>query len=924
MYKKIVLCFTLILFLCSLSSHALAYTVGAEWINDWPGTVNDRSHWDESAEGFYNKINGTSGWSGEFLWSNYNSWEKDFKRMDLGGLNNNYADAVDICLIGTHGSNSWDSYYGKTLSSVYFSSDHADFHLTPSDARRCLGDYNLEWVCFDSCSVLKDSSRGYWHKTFNGLHLMLGFKNTMYVISYGDGKKWAKYMVDDGWWDWPRTVTQAWFTATWWLQPGSVTARVLAEVNNNYNDYLWGEGYVSPDPTYNSTYWYWDSDCGSEVPLSLETLPDQVLLYEVSEVAINEAYVQNLASVFDFSDDIQIHDDGEMFCLNDNGKVLSVAKNSGIYFYQDLNKLWVPSEEAINLPSAKLVQGIVEDKYGQLIPENAVFNKVYTENLYEVEKIGEMQDVVIDPATGLTIPSGDEPNTLPEEGEVFSSANLLSLDNLSSFDSSESSSLSRSTTVSSLATLNTTPPADTMYEVLKRTVPIQHVVDYVRHLPAYVSDDGEHGDLVSVVGSGPKIKAVVGEGGQINGLMGGWREVSPGQMEATYPSEEAWELYKQYGDRVAIANPEMGAADMELTSTTFGYYEKSGVEEQTALIPCYIFSVNYLSAGEVTDSSYVYLPAVQSYLPVIAEITGPEDGSTILEGEEVILEGDAIGGQPDYTYSWSSDIDGYLGNTNQLAVSTLSVARREGVIVAHAISLEVKDDSGVVSQDKIHVTVNPEPVECPDCDIASGLIVESVTSEGPGSTVIIPVSILDAPNIVAAGGFELSYDPYALKYVNFTKGNLIQNFQVFWVNKISDGLLRIGAFEDYDEESAVDNRIQAGDNGTFVNLEFKVLQCDQFSNSILSLGNLVDDFEGWDTCPGCASCCPHDGDVNEDGSITPEDALWAFEYYMGLRDLTPCQQTRANVMWEDGSGVTPADASCIFLTYMGYPSCLVP
>ena len=27
--------------------------VGVEWINDFPGTVNDRSHWDESCDGLY-------------------------------------------------------------------------------------------------------------------------------------------------------------------------------------------------------------------------------------------------------------------------------------------------------------------------------------------------------------------------------------------------------------------------------------------------------------------------------------------------------------------------------------------------------------------------------------------------------------------------------------------------------------------------------------------------------------------------------------------------------------------------------------------------------------------------------------------------------------------------------------------------------
>jgi len=74
------------------------------------------------------------------------------------------------------------------------------------------------------------------------------------------------------------------------------------------------------------------------------------------------------------------------------------------------------------------------------------------------------------------------------------------------------------------------------------------------------------------------------------------------------------------------------------------------------------------------------------------------------------------------------------------------------------------------------------------------------------------------------------------------------------------------------------------------------------------------------------SVCDHNGDVNDDGSITPSDAQLAFTFYMeceqadpapaeycaadycGVGTVTPC----------DGA-VTPGDAQAIFAVYLGYP-----
>jgi hypothetical protein len=73
-----------------------------------------------------------------------------------------------------------------------------------------------------------------------------------------------------------------------------------------------------------------------------------------------------------------------------------------------------------------------------------------------------------------------------------------------------------------------------------------------------------------------------------------------------------------------------------------------------------------------------------------------------------------------------------------------------------------------------------------------------------------------------------------------------------------------------------------------------------------------------------AQTCPHDGDVNQDGTITPADALLAFQHFLGIAapPLDTCQHDRANVDDPEDSAATPADALCIFQKFLGLPSCL--
>jgi len=65
------------------------------------------------------------------------------------------------------------------------------------------------------------------------------------------------------------------------------------------------------------------------------------------------------------------------------------------------------------------------------------------------------------------------------------------------------------------------------------------------------------------------------------------------------------------------------------------------------------------------------------------------------------------------------------------------------------------------------------------------------------------------------------------------------------------------------------------------------------------------------------------GDVNGDGEITPQDALCAFETYLGICPTScgiACEDVCCDVTQD--ADCTPADALCIFQKYLGLPGCM--
>ncbi len=639
--------------------------VGVEWITDWPGTADDRANWYYSANNLYNQLL-SAGWIGRFNWGNTSAWERDFKAGSYGG--NGLIDTVDLGMIGTHGSSAWDPRYGIVLSSVYFSSNNDNWHLSPGEAYRSLGDNDLEWLAFDSCSVLRNDSMYYWHEAFNGLHLMLGFANTMYVVYPGDGGVWGDQMQKKGWWIFghgAKTVTQAWFTAVEDQQPSGVRARVLAEELNSYNDYIWGQGYVSPDYPNNGGYWYWDHVAGTPAPLQLTAVPTSLPILNVVPRLVDEAYAMQVGQAFSLTGQVLAAPDGSAFYMVggiSDTMQLRVDAFSGGFLFQNLGELWTNPEVPRTLPKsgreAEALVGNFMASHGEGLPGAQYFFGNQIAPTVELEG----------PTTGL-LQSG----------------------------------------IASVTAISPT--------------------DYAVHYARSVYDPYSMQDF-SIVGPGSRLNFYIGDNGEVIGLKGGWRDYALAGdlagLQAAAPvtvpiktADAAWADFLA-DPSIAVAQPPQALTYTQKLTPTLAYYEQSLSISQTQLIPVWVFVADLYTetvGGPIALQSTTAMTAlvasdVNIYVPAAADplalpqvnITSPAPGVIINVGQSVPLVGEVNGGQAPYTYLWTSSVDGALGTDLTLTSPALHPDIK-GVLSANQLTLLVTDADGMSATASVDVLV---------------------------------------------------------------------------------------------------------------------------------------------------------------------------------------------------------------------------
>lgn len=631
--------------------------VGVEWITDWPGTADDRANWYYSAVRLRNELD-DAGWVVSYSFGNASAWERDYKRAAVGtGIEQSMIDAVDLAFIGTHGTTAYDSFWNKNLTSVYFSSNNDDWFLVPGEGYRSYGNNDLEWLAFDSCSVLRDDSRGYWHATFDGLHLMLGFANTMYVVYPGDGGAWGDQMRQKGWWIFghgAKTVTQAWFSAVEDQQPSGVRARVLAEELDSYNDYIWGQGYVSPDYPNNGSYWYWDHVAGTPPPLQIEQAPMMLPVVVVVPRTVNEDYVRAVGAAFGLSGQVLAAPDGSAFYMAggpDDAHQLRVDALSGGFLFQNLDQLWTKPETARTLPSGREAAALALSFLRQH-----------------------------DDLPGAFFFDPQIPPTIEVEGPIGDVA------------------------VGTLGVAQAQQPTDIALHYGR-------TIDVGGGLRLSIVGPGSRQNLY--LGDGGAVIGMKGGWREV--------QLEPGGANVPIiTADEAWAAFLA-DPSIALAKLPLATSydTTGKPAPTLAYYELALSQGQAALVPVWLFVADLYAPAATTQGeaaaaedvlvasdASIYVPAASDgSAAVSANITSPTAGTTTLPGTALTLAGTASGGTGPYTYEWSSSLDGLLGTGATLQIPGLNLDLRGGEAQPNVITLRVRDTNGLEDTATVALTV---------------------------------------------------------------------------------------------------------------------------------------------------------------------------------------------------------------------------
>ena len=183
-------------------------------------------------------------------------------------------------------------------------------------------------------------------------------------------------------------------------------------------------------------------------------------------------------------------------------------------------------------------------------------------------------------------------------------------------------------------------------------------------------------------GPGAQIIFYIGDLGEIVGFNWGWRDIEEYHAYATLPLDKVEELLEE-------SMPEV--TDYEVLEQYLAYYAEPGYIEQEFICPFHVFKIRATIHGREFEFTR-YIPATEFSLA--AEITSPAFGSEFEEGEPITFSCQVFGGTPPYSYEWASNVDGFLSDQPSFTTTELSLGRRGDVVLAHTITLTVKDANG--------------------------------------------------------------------------------------------------------------------------------------------------------------------------------------------------------------------------------------
>ncbi len=364
-----------------------SFDYGVEWVDNYKGTEDDRGDAGETEAGSMESGLNAQGWS-----KGFNNGDTNADESHWTDHNNDYVDDVDLVFFSGHGTSSFDWHYQKTMHGPSF----RESTLLPGEAVGIWGNDDAEWFAFSCCELLCKGG-GYWSKTLDGGHLVLGYK-TNCSRAYDRMAEWLKHMLSNGPADPAKRVAWSWFKTCDITQPDNYQARIVGETYQMSWDYLWGQGGgVQPDPANDNYYTRWDHLKGdttytvSEMARSHRFRTDMPY-YDVTPTTIDTADVEELGALLGIGGDVEHYGDGN-FYMAGSGKYLVMSETAGIdYGYPALQ--WVPWEQAPYLPSLGEAEAYADGFLGDngLLPGDALQGPTvfHSDHQLEIDKTTEM------------------------------------------------------------------------------------------------------------------------------------------------------------------------------------------------------------------------------------------------------------------------------------------------------------------------------------------------------------------------------------------------------------------------------------------------------------------------------------------------------------------------------------------------------
>ena len=695
----------------------------------------------KESHGFMHKLE-EFGWSSEDH-GNSTAYETDMKAAAFGGSENDHMDKNDFTFYSGHGD----------PDNISFITSHDDYFLNWREATSCWGDKDAEWLALDSCFVLSVPEN--WISCFKGLHTMCGYSSEGGAGSKF-GSEFAKLLTKEGPNDEPHGISQAWFLAGNQHSIGR-KQRVLAESGEMLDEYIWGQGYVNPDPIPDNigvaTAIYDDQSLDDPFAAAGGPYKDAVA---GQPIKLNGTGGSNHASerlFFVWDLDLQ-HDTDSVGWGLDNppnpkeddadawGPSPWVTFNTPgdfqirlMVFDDDWKGRWshadvhvAPAQQGappkLGSPVPKQQSGSepeIEDNFGSLPTEvqmpafnatsaalgysqmNSIANYWGMTGGSALDDLGNWNmtsgsnDLIVNAYTGSVMYVNREKAYIYPGHQVVLPTDAVCMQTAAQFLAANG--------------INTDPPAvtiDPVTGVYRETIvggahsrprtEFAKQVNYCRFLP--VGDN-----WYPVVGSGGRMSVMLNEYSYVTLFVKIWREVTQGDPLTLYLPAAAISQFHQMGPKALVSKYPLPPCNrVIINNVRLGYLEDDFSTPQDALYPVYILDVTCQDDTGQEDMQ-VYLPAISP--PIDVTITSPAPEAQYPYGQPIDFSGTAAGGIPPYTYEWSSDVDGTLGMSASIS-TTLSGNQREGTATEHVVTWTVTDSVGLTGQSTVRVKIVPQ------------------------------------------------------------------------------------------------------------------------------------------------------------------------------------------------------------------------